>query len=435
MSRTTPDGSSEEESEQTPTLAAEVEPSVALQQQFDSTVSAPESAEAAVEAEVASQASILLGDRFLTAGRLSDAMEAYTAPGVDAPTEKLMALGDRYMESSRDLKRALAIYKLAGAAVPAEKLVELGRRFWNDRDYDRAISAFAAAGATEKLVALGDYCVEHDIAINYAAAAYKAAGVAEKLLQFGAYCLEKARPHEAVGAYAAAGAVLPAEKLVAVGDLCDEHGDFFKAVFAYKSAGAVEKLVALGDRLIEQEQGLSKAWLAYSSAGAAVPVEKLVELGRRFRMGWEYDSAISAFAAAGATDQLVDLGLHCLHTGRFDDGERAYKAAGLEMPKADLLICGRVSLMEVRGLDSARKAYAAAGVAIPADELMAYGNLCTKREWLKEASNAYEEAGAADKLVEIGDLWLKDGKLEAAKDVYTSAVRIQLKHDRDKATG
>jgi hypothetical protein len=102
--------------------------------------------------------------------------------------------------------------------------------------------------------------------------AYAAAGAKDKLIALGDRCLEEERFDEAWGSYMAAGAT---DKLVTVGDHYFEKSDLETAQKAYETAGAKGKLISLGDHYLKEDK-LNEAKVVYGAVAGAIPASKCV---------------------------------------------------------------------------------------------------------------------------------------------------------------
>ena len=131
--------------------------------------------------EIERRIQILSGDGYLKQGNLDAARKAYAAARVEIPTKKYLACAGAELEEGW-FDRVREVY---ASALFAEKLIFIGDRAasWHNPGsmrFESALRSFWAAGAKEKLVALGDTCLKEqqpDRAREaYAAAAKLGAG-------------------------------------------------------------------------------------------------------------------------------------------------------------------------------------------------------------------------------------------------------------------
>jgi hypothetical protein len=232
-----------------------------------------ESEDVALESEALRRANLRIGDQCMSDGRLDKAVVAFVAAG--GATEKLVMLGDLSADK-RYVEIAVDAYAAAGAK---DKLVAFGNRCVEEEWLSGAVDAYIAAGEEipgATLIATGDRCVEkatddesnRQRLLESAQKAYVAAGATEKLVMLGDRFVEEGWFWGAVTSYVAAGAVVPVEKLIMCGDRCLEGGWFDTAQKAYEAAGAVmtvDKLMVCGDRCVKEGR-LDDARVAYAAA-------------------------------------------------------------------------------------------------------------------------------------------------------------------------
>ncbi len=211
-------------------------------------------------------------------------------------------------------------------------------------------------------------------------------------------CLEKGSLDDARKAYKAAGVEISREQWIACGDRRLAENSPMIAQEAYLAAGATEKLIAVGDFYLKRKE-FDDALRAYQVAGVEIPRKKLIAYGDR-----------------------------CLKRGDLDDAQRAYQLAGVDDKHR---ILGERFLAQ-GDLGRALEEHAAAGVAISHEQLIACGDIQFPEGQLRVAQRAYELAGAAEKLVAVGDRMVDDFVeggtpwLDDARETYAMAERIRL---------
>jgi tetratricopeptide (TPR) repeat protein len=261
---------------------------------------APEIDRAQFEAEATRRANIMLGDHYMS-GAMGGVMHpeaACDAYKAAGATEKLIAVGERFLRAGV-LRTGLDAFSAAAANAPAETLIVCGDRCLDKGEFGDACTAYEAAGATERLVTLGDHRLE--IGDLYTGTtAYAAAGrevPKEKLVACADHCLETQRVDTAVMAYVAAGVEVPKERLNALADRWLEDGAAsYLVVPAYREAGRSDKLITLGDRWLE-EGDVSSARMAYREAEA---MDKVIGIGDRLFDEKDYEGALNAYRESGA---------------------------------------------------------------------------------------------------------------------------------------
>lgn len=273
------------------------------------------------------------GERHLEADQYHEAQEAFLRAGA---TERLVATGDRALAAG-SLHDGTASYELAEREAPAEKLVACGDKLRRAGKFDGAREAYARAGAAGKLVSLGGALLD---AGNLAAAraCYEAAGCdmpPAKLVALGDGARARGDFGVAMTVYTLAGS---RGRLVSLGDDALASEEFNVAMNAYKLAGSTERLVAVGDSRFN-EGNLEGAYAAYVLAGArdrivavadcwlargdlqgarnlyasvklAIPVSKLIAAGDRLVEQARPKDAVEAYVAAGAVTRLIERGFH-----------------------------------------------------------------------------------------------------------------------------
>lgn len=190
----------------------------------------------------------------------------------DQPQIQHLLLAEAYFRVGK-LDEAIATYP---GVIPNDRFIACGDKCKIDGNYEDAFKAYWQAGATAKLIELGDQCAksqtgseDHRLALR----CFLAVNARERLLALGDKYLDSESPDASIAleAFTAAKAT---DKLIALGDAC-LPGAGELALQAYKNAGAVEKLLMLGDQfLAKQAQGshldlLHYACEAYRAAQAA----------------------------------------------------------------------------------------------------------------------------------------------------------------------
>ncbi|HXH94840.1 MAG TPA: hypothetical protein VNN25_24915, partial [Thermoanaerobaculia bacterium] len=363
---------------------------------------AEEASESPLETEATRRANIRMGNQYLDMEMLGDARIWYTAAGA---TEQLIHLCDRLIEREQ-FGEARSIFVEMGIEMPAEKFEAAGDACFARRKFSAAHIAYVCAGATEKLLTLGDACFEQG-QDQVGEWAYRDANTevpAGKFEIAGDACFKAGLMEQASRNYKRASAT---EKLIAVGDKCLETGDLTVAVEAYSAAGTKDKLVAVGDAWFEQGRP-DAALKVYARAGAT---EKRVMVGDLYLKRGMVDDARDAYKYAGEeilqkkagalAEANVKRGDYWLREKKYDLAINHYVAAGLDVAREKLIACGDM-LLEAKNFEPALRAYTAAGVALPQKTLLAIANGFDSHGQRQSALETYIAAGSVEDLVRIG---------------------------------
>ncbi len=344
------------------------------------------------------QVHILQGDIFLERGWLNKAMKAYESSGAEVPKEKIITRCDDLV--LEDVKRTTAAY------MHHDRVREI-------------IDTYGLVGAKDKLIELGDY-------------------LSKKL---GGGNNETKKPREnALRAYQKAGAT---DKIVELGDSVFQnkynYTDLIIEGFKFYEAAGIEipdeKLIKYADALVIEQLNIREAVKVYEESGIELTKEKLIEWGDSLSNivpVWKYGvyGPIIAYQKAGATDKIVEWGDRMLtRTKRLDAPENAvtvYKEAGLgfSLIREKLIAQADVYIEQEKSLETAQRAYKAAGVDIPKEKLIEWGHIFLNKNYLNTSAEVFEKAGVKEKMIEVADVMVKNGQLDEAVKVYEKAKKM-----------
>ena len=181
------------------------------------------------------------------------------------------------------------------------------------------------AKLVEKLIKLGDDRA-HCRMPREAIAAYAAARATDKLIAYGEVCFCERWFDDALRAYAHASTPPPKEKLITYGDSCLADAHYKGAIMAYAGAGANDKLIYCGKACLKNGN-YTHAALAYALAKMAIPQDDILACGEKALYLGYTQEALAAFSDAGATDKLIACGDKWLAKGYYMTAACAYAAA------------------------------------------------------------------------------------------------------------
>ena len=263
------------------------------------------------------------------------------------------------------------------------------------KDIDKKIKAIYIAEGNAYLSQEGEKGI--DSAIN----SFKKADATDLIIQLADRYMNVANLRMVSYIYNKAGIEIPKDKLVKAGDICVAKDHIPNALFAYERAGATDKLVELGD-ISAKDGNLNALVSAYERARVEIPKEKLIECGDA-----------------------------CAKKGYLRELEMSYYKAGImNIPKEKFVECGN-ACAEKMWVEDFFKAYKRAGMDIPKEKLMECADLCAKFGKPGDAEMLYYKAGATDKIVELVDFYLKEGNFQNLSKAISLCEDIKLK-DKNK---
>jgi hypothetical protein len=177
-------------------------------------------------------------------------------------------------------------------------------------------------------------------------------------------------------------------------------------------------LATLAERALDTRDPVT-AIRAAELAGVALPKEHLLKLGRHELVFGQKEKAFAALTAAGASDVLEQYAAERLAGNYCAAAHQAWKAAGVEPPRA-LLTSYADTQLRAGNLGWAQWALDLIGEALPLDELPAYGDAIAERD-PAGALRLYVAAGASERISALLDRALAHGRTDTAFAVFEAA--------------
>lgn len=207
----------------------------------------------------------LMGDGHFRLGRYGAAIGHYRASG---DIERVIACGNECL-SRGQLADGITAYEAVGRIIPPELLIACGDMIVRGPSYahhsDQAVAAYALAGASDRLIALGEKLLDLGTMKGHwklAVPAYIASGVAKRIRVIAQACLSQGFIGHALDAFAAIG---DKKGLVATGALAQKEGETDLAIKAFEAAGSWQSLIDLGDNRLKAGYD-ERAQVAYEAA-------------------------------------------------------------------------------------------------------------------------------------------------------------------------
>lgn len=165
-----------------------------------------------------------------------------------------------------------------------------------------------------------------------------------------------------------------------MGDAYLSIGELGDALEEYSAGGAIEKLLDVAGRFLERRD-LENAERAYRAAGRELPREQYLAFGERILVS-SPESAVAAFRKVGAIARLVEAADLMRARGDTDQTKALdlYWEAQSWIPDNRILEIADLFLDALR-LAQARVLYARVAAEIPADKLVAYASKKLALHW------------------------------------------------------